>query len=246
MTPDPSIRPPYRFYGRRFGKKLRARQAWLMANRLPALTMLPAGEGAAVIDPRRRFDKNYDQIWLEIGFGGGEHLIAQAASHPNTGLIGCEPFVNGMAKAVAEMDRQGLTNIRFHPEDARPLLERLRPASIDRVFLLYPDPWPKKRHHQRRFVSQENLDLLARVMKPGAELRFATDIPDYVTWTLAHMRRREDFSWTAARADDWRTRPADWPASLGATRYEIKAQAAGRVPAYLTFRRTPVPDPERS
>jgi tRNA (guanine-N7-)-methyltransferase len=190
-----------------------------------------------VIDPRSLFG-DVKEIWLEIGFGGGEHLAHQAEMHPDIGIMGCEPFLNGVAKLVSEIDTRGLSNIRILNDDARFLLERLAPDSLSRVFILYPDPWPKKRHNKRRFVNQETLGFLARALKPGGELRFASDIPDYIAWTLAHVSRfnrdnGETFGWSAECAADWRTPYEGWPG----TRYEAKAQREGRTPCYLSFLR---------
>lgn len=170
---------------------------------------------------------------LEIGFGGGEHLTAMAERYPDWGFIGCEPFINGVAKAVTAIGEKDLTNIRIHDEDARPLLDALPKGSIDAVDLNYPDPWPKKRHWKRRFIVPANLDRLARIMKPGAPLRFATDIESYVVWALEHARAHPDFTWEAGAPRDWRIPFRDWPG----TRYETKAKREGRRPHYLTFRR---------
>jgi tRNA (guanine-N7-)-methyltransferase len=172
-------------------------------------------------------------VWLEIGFGGGEHLIDAAKTHPNVGFIGCEPFVNGMAKALAAIEAHGLTNIRLHAGDAIDMLGRLPSACLGRVFLLFPDPWPKRRQHKRRFVSEENLRTLARVMRTGSALHFATDIDDYAGWTLARVLRSKDFTWAAEQSADWTAPWAGWQP----TRYEKKARASGRRPVYLTFTR---------
>jgi tRNA (guanine-N7-)-methyltransferase len=174
-----------------------------------------------------------DEVRLEIGFGGGEHMIAQAIAHPGTGFIGVEPFVNGMAKALAAIEAHTLANIRLHFGDATFLLDWLPPGSLARVDLLYADPWPKRRHWKRRFVQDRSVAELARVIRRGGELHFASDIPGYVAWTLAHLMRSPDFTWTAERADDWRL---PWPGFSG-TRYEAKAKREGRVPCYLVFRR---------
>jgi len=174
-----------------------------------------------------------DEVRLEIGFGGGEHMIAQAIAHPGTGFIGVEPFVNGMAKALAAIEAHTLANIRLHFGDATFLLDWLPPGSLARVDLLYADPWPKRRHWKRRFVQDRSVAELARVIRRGGELRFASDIPGHVAWTLAHLMRSPDFTWTAERADDWRL---PWPGFSG-TRYEAKAKREGRVPCYLVFRR---------
>lgn len=170
---------------------------------------------------------------LEIGFGGGEHLVAEAAADQETGFIGVEPFVAGMAKAVSAIADRSLGNVRLFDGDAVHLLDWLPAASLSRVDLLYPDPWPKRRHWKRRFVSEANLDRVARVLAMGGLFRIASDIDDYIAWTLRHFARRKDFVWTAERADDWRKPFPGWPG----TRYEAKAVAAGRRPTYLAFRR---------
>ncbi|MCC2112846.1 MAG: tRNA (guanosine(46)-N7)-methyltransferase TrmB [Hyphomicrobiales bacterium] len=216
-------------HGRRKGHPLKKRQAQLVEALLPQLQI----EQAQPVDPERLFAFSPTELRLEIGFGGGEHLIHQAREHPQIGFIGCEPFINGVAKVLAAIDAHGLENIRLHEDDATTLLDRLPVACFDRVDLLYPDPWPKRRHWKRRFVSPESLDRLARVMKPGAELRFATDSADYAAWTLAAIGRHDGFSWPAECADDWRL---PWPDWCG-TRYEEKALRADAKPVYLTFLR---------
>jgi tRNA (guanine-N7-)-methyltransferase len=173
------------------------------------------------------------EVCVESGFGGGEHLVAEAVRRPDTGFIGIEPFVNGMAKALASIDEHGLTNIRLHHGDATDVIAWLPDASLARFDLLYPDPWPKRRHWKRRFVQAESIAQIARILRPGAELRFATDWPDYAAWTLRHLRRSHDFEWTAECADDWRL---PWE-GFTPTRYEAKAKREGRVPCYLVFRR---------
>lgn len=178
------------------------------------------------------------EVWLEIGFGGGEHLAATAAANPDIGFIGCEHYVDGVAKLLSALDRQGLSNVRVHAHDARDLIDALPDACLGRVFLLYPDPWPKRRHWKRRFVNDETLNALGRVMRQRAELRIASDIPDYIRHCLAvlHRRRRRgarDFEWSAETPSDWREPWPDWPG----TKYERKALEAGRTPCYLTFRR---------
>ena len=220
------------FFGRRKGHPLRARQADLFETLLPRLAVdlgRPAPVALASLFPVPVGD-----VRLEIGFGGAEHLIAQAQADPATGFLGCEPFVNGMAKALAAIDLAGFANIRLHHGDAIDLLDWLPPASIARVDLLYPDPWPKRRHWKRRFINAANIARLARVLRPGGEFRFATDWPNYAEWTLLRLTRAKDFAWAAERADDWR-RP--WP-GLTQTRYEAKAIREGRVPCYLVFRRS--------
>jgi tRNA (guanine-N7-)-methyltransferase len=172
-------------------------------------------------------------LQLEIGFGGGEHLLHEARAHPNTGFIGCEPFINGMAKMLAVISNEKIPNIRLHPGDALYLLEWLPAASLDRIDILYADPWPKKRHWKRRFISDENVARFARVLKPGGALRFASDIDTYVEWTLVRLLRAKDFHWLAEKADDWRLPWQGWPG----TRYEQKAIREGRKPNYLEFQR---------
>lgn len=218
-------------YGRRKGHPLRAGQAALFESLLPGLAIDLASAGPA--DLRTLFGIPVEAVRLEIGFGGAEHLLFEAARCPTTGFIGAEPFLNGMAKALAGIDSAGLENVRLHHGDAMPLLDWLPPASLVRVDLLYPDPWPKTRHWKRRFVNPQNLDRLARVIAPGGELRFATDWPSYAAWALALMRGRMDFEWAAERAEDWRRPWPEWPG----TRYEAKALREGRVPAYFRFRR---------
>jgi tRNA (guanine-N7-)-methyltransferase len=172
-------------------------------------------------------------VWLEIGFGGGEHLLWQARHNPNIGLIGCEPFEDGIVKVLGAVEQEELGNVRLYPDDARPLLRWLSGASLGRVFVLFPDPWPKKRQQKRRLVSEGTLRELARVMRPGAELRIATDIGSYVSWILQAAAEQGQFHWTAQCAADWRARGADWPE----TRYEQKALREGRRSAYFRFRR---------
>ena len=219
------------FYGRRRGRPLRAGQRERRTSLLPQLSFeLPPGGRLA---PASLFDAPVRDIWLEIGFGGGEHLAEQAEHNPGIGFIGCEVFENGVVKLLSEVDRRGLGNIRVYPDDARPLLAVLPPSSIGRVFVLFPDPWPKARHHKRRLIAPATLDRLADIMTDGAELRLATDDPSYLAWMLEHATAHPAFSWTARRPADWRDRPADWPA----TRYEQKARSAGRSSAFLRFER---------
>jgi tRNA (guanine-N7-)-methyltransferase len=215
------------FFGRRRGKRLRAAQGRLVETLLPRLRI---GGDADIGAFRALFPQD---LRLEIGFGGGEHLAHEARAHPRVGFIGCEPFVNGIAKLLAIIDQERLANIRISDEDATKLLPRLPDAAFGRVSILFPDPWPKRRHRKRRILSDETLAELARVMPPGAELRFATDIDDYAGWALARVMRSSDFRWTAERAEDWRRPWPDWPG----TRYEAKAIREGRLPSYLTFER---------
>ncbi len=220
---------PRRHFGRRKGWKLRARQSGLLESLLPQLRLAPEMGRAA----GEYFGSGVTEVWLEIGFGGGEHLAAQAAANTDIRLIGAEPFVAGIAKLLGKIDETGLRNIRLYTEDARDILDVLPNASLSRVFILFPDPWPKTRHHKRRFIQMEMLDELARVMKPGAELRFASDDKTYVSWALERFMAHSDIKWLATSAEDWRTRPADWPE----TRYEAKAIKAGRACVYLRLRR---------
>jgi tRNA (guanine-N7-)-methyltransferase len=221
--------PRRRLYGRSKGRALRPHQAALVAERLPALEV----DTAALAAGKPLFAFAPTELWLEIGFGGGEHMIAQAAAHPEIGFIGCEPFVNGVAKALAALDRLGLENVRLRAGDGRALIEALPPASLSRVFILYPDPWPKRRHRKRRVISAELVGELARATRPGASVRFATDVDDYAGWTLARFLASPLFQWRAQSAAEWTTPWDEWPS----TRYEAKAVKAGRRPVYLTFDR---------
>ncbi|MEM9756872.1 MAG: tRNA (guanine(46)-N(7))-methyltransferase TrmB [Pseudomonadota bacterium] len=229
-----SERPHRNFYGRRRGKHLRDSQAAYLAEDLAGLSPGPVGwdenPERRPLDLRTLFGGK--PVWLEIGFGGGEHLVHQAAQNPDIGLIGAEPYINGVAMLLGKIRGAGATNIRIHPGDVRDLFDVLPDGSIARTFLLYPDPWPKSRHHRRRFVTEEHLAPLARVMAPGAEFRVATDIPDYVRQTLLEVPRF-GFEWVAAGPQDWREPWAGW----SPTRYEQKALRDGRVPHYLTFLR---------
>jgi tRNA (guanine-N7-)-methyltransferase len=222
--------PSRAFFGRRKGHPLRPRQSALFDTLLPRLaidTEVPAPS------LRKLFAGGIEDIRLEIGFGGGEHLLVQAAEHPRTGFIGSDAFVNAMAKALAGIEDGKLENVRLHFGDAAHLIGWLPPASLARVDLLYPDPWPKRRHWKRRFVQDESLKQIARALRPDGEFRFATDIPNYAAWTLLRVLRSPDFVWTAEKADDWRK---PWPGFAG-TRYEAKAMREGRVPAYFIFRK---------
>jgi tRNA (guanine-N7-)-methyltransferase len=215
-----------RLYGRRVGKPLRAYQQSLIETRLADLSV--ATDGA--IDLRDLFPQAKG-FAFEVGFGGGEHLVWQAQARPDWGFIGCEPFINGAAKLVAQVVEQDLRNVRLYVGDAREVIPRLPDRCLDAFYLLFPDPWPKLRHHKRRFVNQKNLDQIARVLRTGGELRIATDMMDYARWTLEHVMAHRDFRWTAEHAADWRNRTADWPQ----TRYEQKALKEGRASVYLRF-----------
>ncbi len=222
--------PSPRLFGRRLGRPLRVRKTALLETLLPPLQLALPTTG--FVQPTSWFSTNPQDIWLEIGFGGGEHLAAQAAQNPNVGCIGCEPFRNGVASLLDHIDRQSLHNIRIHPDDARPLLTALPSASLARVFILFADPWPKKRHAERRFVQQITLQALARVMQSGAALRLATDDPVLQEWTTAQMRATPLF--VPEFGDGISTqRPPDWVI----TRYEEKALLAGRMPLYYSFKK---------
>lgn len=221
------------FFGRRKAKKLRGFQADLFETLLPRLnlpTELPA-------DPASLFPRPVREVRLEIGFGGAEHLLAAARAEPDVGFVGVEPFINGMAKALASIQREELDNIRLWDDDAAPLLKAWPAASLGRIDLFYPDPWPKRRQRKRRFVSAETLRDMARALKPGGEFRFASDIDDYVGWTLARVAAQPGLAWTAATARDWLEPFEGWVR----TRYEAKAIAEGRRPSYLLMRRTAAP-----
>ena len=213
-------------YGRSRGKALRAGQERLLAEALPLFSVAPE-----VLAAGHAFEVPPREVWLEIGFGAGEHLIEQAKANPDVGVIGCEPFLNGVVAALAALMRERLANVRLRRGDVQAVVEAVPDAFFSRVFILYPDPWPKRRHHKRRVVAVGMIEALARVMRVGAELRFATDVDDYAGWTLARFLASPHFRWAAIRADDWR-RP--WP-EWRATRYEAKARGAGRGSVYLTF-----------
>jgi len=227
---------PWRnFYGRRKGKSLRQSQVGYLQEDLGSLKVegvdWNTNPDRRPLDPVALFAGR--PVWLEIGFGGGEHMVHQAAQNPEIGMIGCEPYINGVAMLLGKIRAAGVENVAIHPGDARDLFDVLPQASIERAFLLYPDPWPKARHHRRRFVNPEFLDPLAKVLKPGAILRVATDIEDYVRQTLEQLTRHPAFDWLAETPDDWRNPWNDWHS----TRYEQKALREGRKPHYLTFRR---------
>ena len=219
-------------HGRRRGKKLRVGQQSLLDTLLPRLALtVPAQQEE--IDLAQLFGGRLpaDGVWLEVGFGAGEHLVWQAEQHPNIGLVGCEPYLNGVAKCLAQIERAGVSNVRLSTDDARLVMAALPRRSLSRVFVLFPDPWPKTRHHKRRFVQRESLDRLAELMLPGAELRLATDDPSYLPWMVERACTHPSFEWLAQGPADWRQRPADWPA----TRYE-KKMLAGK-PTFLQLQR---------
>lgn len=221
------------FYGRRHGHRLSPTRRHLLEEMLPLLRVPRPRTEDGRLQPRTLFAQPMREVWLEIGFGGGEHLAAQARAHPDVGIIGCEPFVNGIANLLAQLTSEGtpLESIRVFDDDAGLLLPTLAEGSIDRLFLLFADPWPKSRHHKRRFVNPDNLDLLARVLADGAEFRFASDHLEYVRWTFGQVSRHPLFQCAA----NTREPPPDWVA----TRYETKALREGRPCVYLGFRRMP-------
>lgn len=236
-VPDREDGAPWRnFYGRRKGKGLRPSQEKYLDEDLAALSPGPVGweenPDRQALDLASVFP-DASEYWLEIGFGGGEHLVHQASNYPNVGIIGCEPYINGVAMLLGKVREAQVSNLRIHPGDARDMFDVIPDGTLSRVFLLYPDPWPKKRHHRRRFVTPEHLEPLARKMKSGAILRVATDIEDYVRQTLEQVAFKGDFEWLTERSTDWKVPWGDWIS----TRYEQKALRERRVPHYLTFRR---------
>jgi tRNA (guanine-N7-)-methyltransferase len=219
------------FFGRRKGHKLRPHQAQLIETLLPLLALDLSDP--APLDLRILFPIPVSDVALEIGFGGGESMIAQTREHPRTGMIGVEPFVNGMAKALAAIETGGLRNIRLHFDDAVNLIAWLPEASLARIDLIHPDPWPKRRHWKRRFIQDEMVANLARILRPQGEFRFVTDIADYAAWTLLRLLRSKQLEWTAQCADDWRK---PW-SGFAQTRYHAKAAREDRASCFLVFRK---------
>lgn len=217
-----------RSYGRRRGKKLRPGRERLMADYLPQIAIKSG------VPVRAQFPADIRELWMEIGFGGGEHLAAQAQAHPDVGIIGCEPFLNGVAKLLSQIENNPAQNVRVHADDARDMFPDVEDGSLDRVFILFPDPWPKTKHHKRRLIQTPLLDDLARMLKDGGEFRFASDHMGYVRWVLSFVLKHPNFEWIAEGPADWREPPEGWTS----TRYEQKA-LAGDVMVYLRFRRTP-------
>jgi len=222
---------PLRSYGRRKGKRLSPRKERLIAELLPRLR--PDVTQPAPADLPALFPVSVREVWLEIGFGSGEHLLGQAGQNPDIGFIGCEPFINGVATLLGAIEDRELQTVRIHDGDAREVLQWLPTGSIARAFILFPDPWPKKRQVKRRLVSPALVDALARAMRSGGELRFASDDTDYAAQALFAVNQSGAFKWLARKAADWRERPADWPE----TRYERKALSEGRKPVYLSWQR---------
>ncbi|MBL4601199.1 MAG: tRNA (guanosine(46)-N7)-methyltransferase TrmB [Emcibacteraceae bacterium] len=222
-----------RVYGRRLSKPLKKTSAARFNEYFPKYSISLADDEN--LDLSKLFDHEPKEYWLEIGFGKGEHLVAQAKAHPEIGFIGCEPFVNGVSGLVDHMVAEKVTNIRFFMNDARLLMDQIPSSLISRAFILFPDPWPKRRHHKRRIVSPGNLTVLSRLLKDNAELRIGTDHHDYCRWILARLLESPDFNWQSDHPDNWHKRPDDWPS----TRYERKALAVGRKSTYMTFNRVP-------
>jgi tRNA (guanine-N7-)-methyltransferase len=219
------------FFGRRKGHRLRVHQTGLIESLLPALSIDMAAPAPA--DLGSLFEPPLQSVRLEIGFGGGEHLVAEARASPQMGFIGCEPYINGMAKILTAIEANGIANVKLFAGDAAELLAWAPANSLDRIDLIHPDPWPKRRHWKRRFVQDVTVAAMARVLRPSGEFRFVCDIEDYVSWALAHLARSPEFAWTAERADDWRK---PWK-GYTLTRYGRKAEREGRSAAYLRFRR---------
>ncbi|MGJ3260381.1 MAG: tRNA (guanine(46)-N(7))-methyltransferase TrmB [Rhodospirillales bacterium] len=221
------------WYGRRRTHKLRPGRQHLVDTLLPEL-LIADHDGEAPVAFPSGFGPPARELRLEIGFGAGEHLSGEAAANPDVDFIGCEPFINGVAALLADIDRLGLGNIRVFDDDVRLLLQRLPDASVSVIYILFPDPWPKARHNRRRIFQYEMLETLSRIARDGAQLLFASDHMDYVAWALAEARRHPDWAWTARSAADWRAPPEGWIP----TRYETKAVRKGDRPAYLSFRRS--------
>ncbi|MHA3840616.1 tRNA (guanosine(46)-N7)-methyltransferase TrmB [Sphingomonas aestuarii] len=221
-----------RLYGRRQGHKLRTGQAALVEELLPKLEVPETG----ALDATLLFGDapgSRRPLEFEIGFGSGEHLAGQAEARPDHGFIGCEPFINGVVGALTHVRDRDLSNVRIHMGDALEVLERFPDASLSRVYLLHPDPWPKARHAKRRMMNHGPMDLIAAKLKPGCEFRLGTDDPTYCRWSMMVMDQRRDFEWQAASAQDFLTRPADWPE----TRYERKARRKGHEVWYFRYLR---------
>ena len=227
------------FYGRRHGRRLRPRQAEYLENGMARFGLAEDLQhlAPAALDPKTLFEAPPQDIYLEIGFGGGEHLAARALEAPQTGFIGAEPFMNGVASLCRHLIDNKSENTRIWPEDVRLLLPAFKPQSFAGVFVLFPDPWPKFRHQSRRIIQQPMLDELHRLIKPQGTLLLASDEPTAKTWMLSQMMRRQDFSWQAQSNQDWQTPPEGWPSSEFATRYMAKANREGRRSSWFTFNR---------
>jgi tRNA (guanine-N7-)-methyltransferase len=224
-----------RSFGRTRGRRLHKSRSAILETLLPKLLIALHDEAPATcnLQPATLFSTHSCPLWFEIGFGGGEHLVEQARRHPEINFIGCEPYINGMASLLVAIDKDKLTNIRLYDGDARELLEKLPDNSIERLFILFPDPWPKARHHKRRIINKNSLKLFYRVLQPGGLLRLATDHEDYGAWMLENLLAFGKFRWTATSSNDWKNPPADW----AATRYQAKAEAEGRKPLFLDWKK---------
>ena len=230
LSSDPSAKD-YRWYGRRSARKLRPARKRLIENLLPKLRIVLPDSGE--VEVQDLFAGPVDKIYMEIGFGAGEHLVRLAEQNPRIGFIGCEPFVNGVATLLSKIEAKKINNIRLYNDDIRQLIPFLPGAKITKIYILFNDPWPKTRHHRRRLTSLENIDAFARLLVDDGGLQFASDHMEFAAWTLERLLAHPAFEWTARIAADWRLQPADWVA----TRYEEKALLRGAKPAYFNFRR---------
>lgn len=226
--------PQRRFYGRRQSRPLNKSRADSFDKLLPVLSIAPEKiDETAQINPAHLFDQSYQQYWLEIGFGSGEHLSGLMRRHPDRAYIGAEPYVNGMAAFLKDIQDIQNPNVCVHMDDALMLVRSIMSASLDGLYILNPDPWHKKRHHKRRIVRPETLDEYARILKPGADLILSTDVPYLADWMITHTARHPAFEWTAQSAQDWENPPADWIT----TAYEVKGAKGAKKMAYLFFKR---------
>ena len=223
---------PIIFRGRRHGRKLRPKMVKLLKEDLPKVIIEPTVH-EDIIDPFTLFPRPPLEVWLEIGFGAGEHMAWQAKNNSNIGIIGCEPFINGIASLLRYSSDQQLSNIRILADDARSFLPKIPDECISRLFILFPDPWPKKKHRDRRIIQNSTLMEFHRILKPGGKLRIATDHKIYLRWIVIHFNNHPGFSWTARSPKDWRSRATDWPQ----TRYELKAMSEGRKPIFLEYQK---------
>lgn len=221
------------FFGRRKGRPLRASMQRRLDEDLPGLRVPLDRTAEGGVDPRTWFPRSPRAVWLEIGFGGGEHLAWQARHNPDICVVGCEPFVNGVASLLRHLDAVEGDRVRVHPDDARDVLDVLEPETVERIFVLHADPWPKRRHHHRRIVQHETIARFHELLTPGGILRLATDDPGYLTWILARVTAHPGLRWTGTAIADFTDRRDDWPE----TRYEAKARREGRSPVYMEFRK---------
>ena len=226
--------PEYRFFGRRKGRPLRGAMLAAFEARYDALSISNEQIKSADSDLKGLFPSSVEQVWLEIGFGGGEHLAWQVQHNPDVGMIGCEPFMNGVASMLRHLSDENACRVRVFSDDARPLLWDLPEGELDRIYILHADPWPKTRHHRRRFIQTDSVARLHQLLRPGGELRLATDDVGYLRWMLARLTAHPGLRWLAGGPSDWKDRPDDWPE----TRYEAKAKRQGRFCTYLKFQKT--------